>query len=175
MVFEPESMFRVMTYFAGMEIWVSNLDPIVKYPAKLQHANVDVVIGVLEEHRLPDDFRDALPPYIKHHHVMVSSLENQLTSTLRTIHSALEHRHTILLYSRSPTYLTTICIAFFLRAVCFAPEYIIFDFLQPIPKTHSTWTYSFLDYLERVWPHAMITPVQIQWLRRYEQMMLEFQ
>lgn len=173
MVFEPESMFRVMTYFAGMEIWVSNLDPIVKYPAKLQHANVDVVIGVLEEHRLPDDFRDAVPQYIKHHHVMISQLSKQMTTTVRTLSSALENRQTVLLYSRSPTVVTMICVAFFIRAVRFSPEYLIYDFLQCIPKTHRNWRYSFLEYLERVWPSASLTCNQMQWLERYEEIMID--
>jgi hypothetical protein len=172
MAIDPEPhLFRIISYFLSTKLFVSDLDPLAHNPQDIRHAEVDQIIGLLEEQSLPDDFRRAVPGYIKHHFYSVRTEERLylLFNTLfKIILNATERRHSVLIYSRRPEYCTAVVIAFFLRAHMLAPHLLVYAPLQPIPKTRETYTLSYLHYLEQVYPPAFLTADLTRMLHAYE-------
>jgi hypothetical protein len=173
MAIDPEPhMFCVISYFLSTKLFVSDLHPIAQSPEDVSRADIDVVIGLLEERTLPDDFRRALPGYIKHrfYHVQtVDQLMGLLPALFKVILNATERRHSVLVYSRRPEFCTAVGVSFFLRAHLVAPHLLLCAPLQPIPKTRETYTLSYLHYLEQVYPHAVLTADLTRLLWGYEQ------
>lgn len=165
--------YCLIDYFAGTKIWISDLTPIVHYPTQLRELEIDVALAFLDEIHLPDDFRRAVPSYIKHYHYCCRNLEVNFTSILKIMFTAVDRQRNILLYSRDPTCCTMIAVGFFLRSLRFAPQHLVYNYLESIPKTKHNWTQSFFDYVQRMYPHAQLTYEQDQQLIRYEQWMVD--
>lgn len=174
MAIYPDSrLFCVIAYFLGAKVFVSNLDPLVRGPQELIQADIDQVIGLLEEHTLPSDFRRAVPGYMKHHFYTVQTEERLglLFNTLfKLILGAMERRQSVLIYSRRPEFCTAVVVALWLRAHLIAPHLLLYAPLQAIPKTRETYTLSYLHFLEQVYPHALLTADLTRILHGYERL-----
>jgi hypothetical protein len=173
MALDHTPLFCLIAYFAGTKIWISDLTPIVHYPTQLREAEIDVALAFLDELTLPDDFRRAVPSYVKHHHYCSRNLEMNFTSILKIMFTAVERQRNILLYSRDPTCTTMIAIGFFLRSLRFAPQNLVYNYLESIPKTKENWTQSFLEYVQRMYPYGYVTFEQERQLVGYEQWMVD--
>lgn len=173
MTYEKQSEMQcILQYFAGGKIFISNLDPILKHPTDLYHNGIDVAIGCLEEQTQLRHLRMALPGYIRHHHFCIypaDKLSQTWNTIARLIIQGMEARLSVLIYSRSLEIISSILIAFLIRAQKLRPEYLFYDFLNPIEKTHENWTLSFIRFLQRRCNEELdVTATQFTELRAYE-------
>lgn len=153
------------------QIWLSGLLPLTSETHELELRDIEILVGLLDESYLPDSFRRAAPSRVKHHHICVypdNRFLMQIKTVWRTMYHAVDQSRNVLLYARNPGLLSTVWIGFLL--------YLYADngFVRsPFPKTHRTWTLSYLKQLERVYPDAVVTIEHMDWLVRYERNALE--
>jgi hypothetical protein len=149
-----------MRYLNGSRVYLSSIHPIVLETQELEREKIDVVISLLEERDPPGFIKQALTG-CKHYYYHARDNPDEpiqiwFINTFNVISRALENNLNILIYCRSGKSLcVTILTAFLIRALSKGLyRYMVYDCFHYLPKSKYTWTESFLDYLQTVYPNA---------------------
>lgn len=171
----------VITFANGSAIYLSSIHPIVGQTQELQHEDIQVVISLLEEISAPTDVNDALKevPGLRHYYYTAKDTPNEpirklFLSLYGIIFRALEYEKRVLIYCRTGQSLcVSILISFFILSLykC-VYRYLTYNYVDYIPKNKFTWTESFLEYIQSVYPSARPNDGFIQALIDFENELL---
>lgn len=168
------TMQKIIEYANGGAIYLSSIHPIVFQTQELQYNNIDVVISLLEELEKPDIFGEIHDLKLRHYyHQCVKTpgfnLMNIHKHTFNTIYKSVDYGRRILIHCRSgENFCVSILIAFFLKMLRFDQQYLIYNFVYPIPKSRSKWTDSFLLFIRFYYPDANPDYDILEQLYQYE-------
>jgi len=171
-------IYRVMSYINGSSIFLSDIHPFAHDTQELQNLNIQVVISLLEEITVPDFVREAIPYKVKHYYYSVKDHPDQIIETYHDsvfthLFNSLERGKNVLLHCRSGE---SVCVAFligfFIQCAKWSEKYLIYDYLNYIPKYFSQWTDSFLYYIQHVYPPTELRYEFRKQLYEYERKIL---
>jgi hypothetical protein len=149
----------VIQYISGAGIYLSGIEPLAYDTLEIQRLNIDVVISLLEEIETPQFIRKAIPG-LKHSYYRVKddseqSLYRLFDPVFNRIHRSLEEGKNVLIHCRNGE---SVCVAmligFFILCIRWGERYLIFDYVNFLPKCCHTWTDSFLYFIRLMYPPA---------------------
>jgi hypothetical protein len=169
---------RVMTYVNGSNIYMSGVHPFIYDTQELQNLDIDVVISFMDETYRPDFMITNIPTRVKHYYYSIKDSSTQILKgfydpVFNVLHNALEREKNVLIHCRSgESVCVAMLIAFMLQCVRWAEKYLIFDYLNYIPKVFSTWTDSFLYHISEMYPPTRLRYDFKEQLYEYERKIL---
>jgi hypothetical protein len=171
-------IYRVMSYFNGSNIFLSSIYPFSYDTQELQSFDIHVVISLLEELAAPDFVKQSIPSTIKHYYYSLKDHPEQMIekyhdSVFTHLYNSLERGKNVLLHCRNGESLcVAILIGFFIQCVRWGEKYLIYDYLNYIPKYFDKWTDSFLYFIEYNYPPTKLRHEFKQQLYDYERKIL---
>lgn len=155
-------MHRVISYINGSSIYLSSIHPFAYDTQEIQKTNINVIVSLMEELDKPDFIRIVVPSQVKHYYYSARDDSGQTLTQLydavfSVIFNSLERERNVLIHCRNGESLcVALMVSFMLQCVRWAEKYLIYDFLNYIPKTAPTWTDSFLYYLSLMYPYVNV-------------------
>lgn len=150
-------------YSNGSAIYLSSIHPVIEQTQELQNEDIQVVISLLEELSVPPDIQDALKDIrgLRHYYYNVKDtcaepIDKIFMGVYGIISRALDNEKRILIYCRSgKSSCVTLLISFLILSLYKGSfRHLVYNYIDFIPKTHFSWTETFLNYIQSIYPQA---------------------
>lgn len=149
----------IIQYINGAGIYLSGIEPFAYDTLEIQRLNIEVVVSLMEEIETPQFVRQVIPG-LKHSYYRVKNdpeqhLQRVIDPVFNRIYQSLENGRNVLVHCRSgDSVCVAVLIGFFILCIRWGEKYLIFDYLNYIPKCCFNWTDSFLYYIRLMYPPA---------------------